>query len=443
MKQSLSFLERLGLHRPELRAWALYDWANSAFILIVVTAVFPIYFQQVAGKGLDPDVATARFGLGTTVALVIVALLSPILGAVGDFLAIRKRLLATFLVLGALSTAGLYFVGQGDWKLGLVLFMLGNIGVSTSFVFYDSLLPHIAQGDEIDRVSTAGYALGYLGSGLLLVGCLAVIQQPQRFGLADGGVATRLTFLAVALWYAGFAIPLLRRVPEPPRAIETDEEVGESLLKVAFTRLRETFQELRGDYSQAFRMLLAVLIYNDGIGTIIRMAAIYATGQGLPHEQVITAILLVQFVGIPFAFGFGILAGKIGAKNAILLALGVYLVIAVVAFKMDTVKEFYLLALLVAMVQGGAQALSRSLFASMIPKHKASEFFGFFAVFEKFAGIFGPAIFTLMITLTGSSRHAILSVVIFFVVGGAVLMTVDVDRGRREARQAEARLVAS
>ncbi len=437
-----TLLERLALHRPELRAWALYDWANSAFILTIITAVFPIYYRNVAAAGLDGVAATSYFTWTTTLALLIVAVISPMLGALADYLGRRKSFMAGFLVLGVMATLGMYFIERGDWVLALVLFAFGNIGVSTSFVFYDSLLPHIAEGHEIDRVSTAGYALGYLGSGLLLVLNLWWIQKPELFGLADAGVATRLAFVSVGLWWAGFAIPLFRRIPEPPRQIEIDERDARSAIKVSFERLGETFQELRGGYRQAFLMLLAMLIYNDGIGTIIRLASLYATERGLPQGTVVVAILLVQFVGIPFAFFFGWLAGRIGAKNAVLIGVTVYIGISVVAYAMDTVAEFYLLAGLIAMVQGGTQALSRSLFASMIPRHKAAEFFGFFSVFEKFAGIFGPFIFGVVLSLTGSLQGAILSVVLFFVVGGLVLLRVDVEEGRRVARAAEELLVA-
>lgn len=443
-----SFLERLGLHRPELRAWALYDWANSAFILIVITAVFPVYYRKVAAAGIEGSRADFWFGLVTSGALVVVAALAPVLGALGDYLGRRKQMLAAFLLVGVAATVGLATVGEGDWKLALGLFALGNIGVATSFVFYDALLPHIARGDELDRVSTAGYALGYLGSGLLLIVNLAAIQKPELFGLPSTGVATRLSFVTVALWWVVFAIPLFRRVPEPPRQVEADEVSEEakagamSAISVAFSRLGETFRELRTSYREAFKLLIAVLIYNDGIGTIIRMASIYAASRNLPDLHIIAAILLVQFVGIPFAFLFGGLAGRIGAKRSILLALVVYTGIAIIAYRMETVRAFYVLAILVGMVQGGAQALSRSLFASMIPRHKASEFFGFFAVFEKFAGILGPAVFTFMIWLTGSSQQAILSVIAFFAVGGALLWRVDVEAGRQLARETDARLLA-
>lgn len=443
----MKILERLGLHRPELRAWAMYDWANSAFVLVVITAVFPIYYETVVtgSVGIDGPTATKWLSYTTTASLALVALASPILGAVADFLAIRKRLLGVFVGLGSAATIGLVAVEAGDWPLALLLFGIGNLSIFLSFVFYDSLLPHLARSDdELDRVSTGGYAIGYLGSGLLLVALLALIQSPQTFGFGDdaGTLPTRLGFLAVGLWWAAFSLPLFLRVPEPPREIEADETqastgIGDAV-GVAFTRLRETLGELRGDYRQAFRMLIAFMIYNEGIGTIIRMGAIYAATKEFPSTSIIVVILLIQFVGIPFAFLFGWLGPKIGTKNAILVGLGVYVLISIVGYLMDTLTQFYLMGALIAMVQGGTQGLSRSLFGSMVPKHKASEFFGFFSIFAKVAGIFGPLVFGLVIEATGSVQQAVLSVIVFFFVGAALLTRVDVEEGQRRAREADA-----
>ena len=435
-------LERLGLHRPELRAWAMYDWANSAFMVTIVTAVFPIYFSSVAAADLEPATASFRFAVTTTVALTFVAVLAPVLGALADFAGIKKKMLGACVGLGVVATACMYFIQQGDWVLAALLFAFANIGVTSSLVFADSLLPHIASPRELDRVSTAGYALGYLGGGLLLVVNLAWIQQPEAFGLSGAALASRLSFVSVAIWWLGFSIPLFRKVPEPVRTLEADERAGENAIRASFVRLGETLRELRG-YRQAFVMLLAFLVYNDGIGTIIRMATTFGTEIGLEQGDLITAVVLVQFVGVPFAFVFGQLAARIGAKHAIFLSLVVYTVISVLAYGMTTATEFYALALLVGMVQGGSQALSRSLFASMVPRHKSAEFFGFFGVFEKFAGIVGPGVFALMIALTGSSRGAILSLITFFVVGGLLLSRVDVDEGQAAARRAEADLRAA
>lgn len=436
------FLEKLGLHRPELRAWAMYDWANSAFVLVVITAVFPIYFSAAAqAAGQTADEATANLSWATTIALVLTALMSPTLGALSDFLATRKLFLGISVFLGAASTAALGLVdATASWQLLLIFFAVGNLGLSLSFVFYDAFLPYIASDEELDRVSSGGYALGYLGSSLLLIVTLAAIKFPGTFFLADAGAATRASFVAVALWWVVFSLPLFRRVKEPPRQIEGDESSTSSALAVTFRRLFETFRSLRTTYRHTFLMLIAFMIYNDGIGTIIRMAGIYAASRGLPEVGVITSILMVQIVGIPFAFLFGNLGSRIGTKNAILLGVAVYGVISFVAYRLEDMNDFYLLAFLVATVQGGTQALSRSLFASMVPKHKSSEFFGFFSVFEKVAGILGPLLFGLMITWTGSAQTAILSVVIFFIVGGGLLFLVDVEAGQRQAREEDAHL---
>jgi MFS transporter, UMF1 family len=435
---------RLGLDRPELRAWAMYDWAASAMQTTIMVAVFPIYFVKVAGAGQVESGATQRLATMNTLALVVIALLSPVLGAISDYRGTKKRFLAAFMLIGVLAVLGMFFVGRGDLDLASALLVVSLIGVAGSFVFYEALLPHIARPDEIDRVSTAGYALGYVGGGILLAFNLAWIQRPDWFGLPSGAGLTpsqatlpvRLAFVSVAIWWVIFSLPLFRRVREPAPRLETDERRGENPIRMAFVRLGETFRELRS-YRQAFLMLLAFLIYNDGIQTIIKMATAYGTELDIGQNALIGAILLVQFVGIPCSFLFGMLAGRIGAKRALFLGLLTYTAISVLGYFMKTAAHFYVLAALVGTVQGGTQALSRSLFASMIPQHKSGEFFGFFSVFEKFAGIFGPLIFAGTIAATGSSRNAILSVILFFAVGGLLLWPLDVHEGQRAARAAD------
>jgi UMF1 family MFS transporter len=431
-----SLLERVALHRPELRGWALYDWANSAFMTTVVAAVFPIYFSTVAAAELPAAEAAFRFGIATTLALAAVAVMAPVLGAIADYSAAKKRFLAAFQTVGVLATAAMWLIGRGDWLLALALFMLGNIGVYGALTFYDSLLPHIASRDEIDRVSTSGYALGYLGGGVLLAINLAWILMPGAFGFPDADVAVRLSFVSVAIWWLLFSLPLFRQVPEPRRRLEADERPDQNPVIMGFTRLRETLGDLRR-YRQAFLMLLAFLLYNDGINTIIRMATIFGTEIGIGREHLIGALLLVQFVGVPCSFLFGRLAGRIGAKRAVAGSLVVYTGVSILCYFVQTAAHFYALALIVGTVQGGSQALSRSLFATMVPRHKSSEFFGFFGVFEKFAGIFGPLLFAIAVALTGSSRHGILSVILFFFFGGLVLWRVDVGEGQRVAREAD------
>ena len=428
---------RLGLNRPELRAWVLYDFANSAFQTTIIAAVFPIYFQRVAAADLPANLATSRFALATTIAICIVAIVAPILGALADTRRLKKPLLGIFLGIGAGATAAMYGIQEGDWPLALVLFVIGNVGVAGSIVFYESLLPHIARGDELDRVSTAGYAIGYLGGGLLLGINLAMIQQPQWFGIPDAGVATRLAFVSVAVWWVVFSWPLFRGVPEPRVKPAVSVSAGVALAQ-SVRQLVSTFRELR-KYRQALLLLVAFFLYNDGIQTIIRMAAIYGAEVGIDQAALIGALLLVQFVGVPCSFAFGALAGHIGPKKAVMFGLTAYTGIVMFTYFMTTAREFYILAGAVGMIQGGTQGLSRSMFASMIPRHRSSEFFAFFGVFERYAGVLGPAIFAVMAGL-GTSRTAILTLIPFFVIGMLLLLKVNVAAGRREAAASEAEL---
>src|SRR5262245_24096818 len=434
-----SLLARLGLGRPELRAWAMYDWANSAFWTTVIVAVFPPFFSEYAATGLDPVDATSRFAWGTTIAVTIVALMAPVLGAIADHRALKKKMLAVFLVIGVIATLLMATIGRGQWLFALVLFAIGNIGVAATLVFYDSLLPHIARPHELDRVSTAGFAIGFIGGGVLLLINLAWILQPALFGLPDAVAGLKLSLASVGVWWLVFSMPLFRRVPEPEVRLA---DLGDSLAAQArggVVAAWKTLHDLRRNQN-AFLMLIAFLLYNDGIQTIIRMSSIYGIEIGIDRNAQIAAFIIVQFVGVPCSFAFGAVAGRIGAKTALFVALAVYVCISVLGYFMSATWHFFALAFLVGIVQGGSQALSRSLFARMIPRQKSSEYFGFFAVFEKFAGVAGPAVFAGSIALFGSSRAAVLSVIVFFVAGAFVLAQVNVEAGEREAAAADARL---
>lgn len=637
-------------YKRRIRAWTLYDWANSAFATTILAAVLPVYYSQVAGATLaSPARATAYWSAGLSISLFFVAILSPILGTVSDIMRGKKRFLSLFLGIGVIATGLLVLVNTGDWLLASILFILGRIGFSGSIVFYDALLPHVARREDQDAVSTRGYALGYLGGGLLLAINIAMI-----FLLPENNWGSRLSFLSVAVWWVIFSIPLLRTVPEPP-ADTAELQPGESVLSLSFARLRETFSQMR-HYRELFKFLIAFLIYNDGIGTIIGVAAIYGAELGFSSVELILAILLVQFVGIPFSLVFGRLpsrgekrrstflafilfniialplVGIIGArvlpadvvgappvdlsetatavdegiyasddqalvftgdwrtepvppeitgadaaipyvmsaeegagysitfhglqavltynvgpdqgiwdvlldgeplvdddgqrqridaysdntryevsetivadevgehtltivnsgernpqsaatgislarvevlplypqsnlglvigllvavqllglvlayflgpalfegiaatldtKRSIFLALVAYGIIAIWGFFLAAVIEFWFLAWLVAVVQGGSQALSRSLYASMSPAAKSGEFFGLFSVMEKFASFIGPLFFAAAVAIFDSSRPGVLSLVLFFIVGGYLLTRVDVEKGR-------------
>lgn len=436
MKAQGGWLERAGLGRPELRAWALYDCANSAFFTTVVTALFPIYYREVAAAGGER--VLAGYSNLTTWAMVAIALVGPLLGALADGGARKKPMMGAFVALGVLATAGLWWVERGDAQWAAALFVLGNVGVAGSFIFYDALLPSVARGDELDRVSTAGYALGYLGGGVLLALNLAWILQPEWFGMESGStLPVRLAFVSVAVWWTLFALPLFLRVREP----RVSEGAGGGF-GVAARRLWETLRDIPR-HRDAFLLLLAMLAYNDGINTIIRLATIYGAEIGLGAKEMIPAILLVQFVGIPCAFAFGWLASRVGPKRAVMFGVAVYLAITVIAWRMASPEEthkvelFYALAIGVALVMGGCQALTRSMFASMVPPARAGEFFGLFGVLERFSAILGPLCFSLAITWTGEPRAGVLPLFGFFLVGALLLSRVDLERGRRAAREAQ------
>ena len=421
-------LARVGLVTPEQRAWAWYDWANSAYFTTVISAVFPTFFLTYAASELTREQATTLFAGITTASVALIALVSPILGAIADFTGIRKRLLLLFMLIGVSSSAAMVLIQQGDVVLAATLFVVGNIGVSGSTVFYDSLLPYVARPSESDRVSAAGFALGYLGGGVLLLLNLAWILQPETFGFADTAAASKAAFASVAVWWLIFSLPLFRKVPEPLRQLDAAERANMSVLEAAFGRLRRTFQEIRR-YRHAFLLFIAMLLYQDGIQTIIRMATVIGAEIGIDLNAQIAALVMVQFLGIPFAFLFGSLGVRIGTKRALFIALSVYTLTAVLGYFMTTALHFFLLAGLVGTVQGGAQALSRALFARLIPATKASEFFGFYAISERFATVLGPLVFTLSVALTGSSRIAILFIIGFFVAGAALLAMVDEREG--------------
>ncbi len=649
-------------YNRRVNAWTMYDWANSAFATTILAVVLPIYYSQVAGATLPSEaIATSYWSLGLGISLFIVAILSPLLGTISDVMRGKKRFLSAFAGLGIVATGLLVFVQTGDWLLASLLFVLGRIGFTASVVFYDALLPHVARKDDVDRVSTRGYALGYLGGGLLLAINVVMIQ------LLPGTWGPRLSFLSVAIWWAVFSIPVLMRVPEPPSATATLGP-GENVVKVSFRRLRETFGHVR-QYRELFKYLIAFLIYNDGIGTVIGVAAIYGAELGFGAIELILAILLVQFAGIPFtlifgrlpkadkrrplylafivfnliaiplvgiigartvsaettgrplpayrttatavgegtylaedaAFGYGggwesetVAADKIGAdedavylasqdpqarydfvyngqkvkitystgpdrgvwvvqidgqpyldedtdkpleidayaktvrygmrqtfvadepgehtlslintgdaneksqgtvmslaqvevlspirqsnllliiglilvveaigivfalllgrplfsgladkmdtRSSIILALSVYAMIAIWGFFLDSVIEFWLLAWMVAMVQGGSQALSRSLYASMSPAAKSGEFFGLYGVMEKFSAIIGPLLFAFAAMTFDSSRPAILSLIVLFLVGIYLLTRVDIEEGRRVAQEEDAAILGT
>jgi Permeases of the major facilitator superfamily len=423
------------LKRKEVFGWTMYDWANSAFPMIMMSSILPIYYYKVAGSNLPGNTATVYWAYTTSIALLIVALISPIVGAMADFSGAKKRYLTGFALVGIFGSALLFGVYSGDWLKASIFFIIGNVGFAGANVFYDGLLPHVASEEERDMVSAAGYAMGYLGGGLLLAICLGLtLTAPDE----KVGFFTRLSFLLTAIWWLVFMVPLWVWVPEPARRV-LKHETHMNPVQAGFSRLAHTFQKVRR-YDELWKFLLAFWLYNDGIGTIIKLATIYGAEIGIGDTDLIGTLLMIQFLGVPFSFFFGWLGGKIGTKRAIYIALAVYTVISIGGYFMYAAWHFWLLGVGVAFVQGGSQALSRSLFSQMVPKSQSAEFFGFFSVSSKFAGIFGPLLFGLVGQIMGSSRLSIVSVVLFFILGGLMLTTVDVEKGMRVAQEEEALL---
>ncbi len=421
-------------HKKILRSWKMYDWANSAFATTIMAAVLPEFYSSVAGATLDKTTATSYWGYSNTIAMLIIAIAAPLLGAIGDHSGAKKRFLGGFACVGIVATGLLIGIGPGMWFFASLLYIFGRVGFGGGNIFYDSLLPHVSGPEEIDRVSAEGYAYGYLGGGILLALNLFMILKPAFFGIPDAAWASRISFLSVALWWAIFSIPIFKNVSEPRVVIARDESLNP--LKAGYERLRRTFKDIRR-FKELAKFLVAFWLYNDGIGTIIIMAVIFGAEIGIGRTHLIGAILMVQFIGIPFTILFGRLPKRLGAKKSILLALGIYTIIAILGYFMQKPAHFWLLAFLVSMVQGGTQALSRSMYASMAPASKSGEFFGFYNVSSKFAGIIGPTLFGVVGQLTGTSRISIISIIVFFLAGAGILAKVNHAQGIKAAVNGE------
>lgn len=412
-------------------SWMLYDFGNSAFATTIMAAVLPVFYYDVAAVGLEESLATSYWGYSQSIAVLIVAIMAPILGAISDYSAAKKKFLRFFAFMGIIASVLLGFVGEGDYLFASILLIVGTIGFSGANIFYDAFLPEIADEENIDKVSTGGFAFGYIGGGILLAINILMIIKYQWFGIPDATTSSQLSFVSVGIWWFIFSIPLLKNVQEEKKkAVKRDK----SYVSIGLKRVTTTFKEIK-QYKQLLIFLLAFWMYNDGISTIIKMATIYGRDIGIDSNSLITALLITQFVGIPFTFLFGWIAKKITAKKALLITLYVYIGIVILGYFMTTALHFYLLAVCVGLVQGGAQSLSRSIFGRMVPADRHGEFFGFYGISSKFAAIFGPFLFALVGQLTGSSRLGIISLVIFFIVGIVLLRFVDIDKGMKEAKK--------
>jgi len=415
----------------QVLSWALYDWANSAFATAVLAGFFPLFFKEFWSSDLTATESTFQLGLANSLASTVIVILAPVLGAMADVGGVRKRLLLLFALLGICMTAGLYFVAQGQAWLALALFTLASIGFSGSIVFYDSLIVSVTEDQHYDVVSAYGYALGYLGGGLLFTATVAMTLWPELFGLASAAVAVQISFICVSVWWLVFTIPLLMFVPEQRKSGHLN---AVAVIKGGFQQLFASFQKVRR-LRYVFLFLLAYWLYIDGVDTIVRMAVDYGMALGFSPNNLITALLITQYIGFPSAIAFGFLGKRIGAKTAILICIGIYFAVTVWAYRMDSIEEFYVLAIVIGLVQGGVQALSRSLYARLIPPNKSAEFFGFYNMLGKFAAILGPLMVGIVGMLTDNSRLAILSISILFISGGVLLYFVNVEAGQKMAAE--------
>lgn len=409
----------------KINAWCLYDAGNSAFATTIMAAILPVYFREVAAASLPAQLPSALWGYTSSLSLLVGASLAPILGSMADVSGSKKRFLSAFTFLGVLSTALLFFTGKGDWLPVLALYALGSLGFSLSMIFYDALLPHVAPSGQMDMVSSRGYAWGYIGGGTLLAFNLAAI------GLIPGTLGARLSFVSVAVWWSIFTVPLLLFIPEPPSEYPLSKGSKETLT-LGFRQLAGTFRQMRS-YRELLIFLAAYWLYNDGVGTIMKMAAIYGAEKGIGMMHLVGALLVTQFVGAPFAILFGRLSLCMGGKMTITIGLAWYAAISLGAFFLEKAWHFWVLAIAVGMVQGGVQAISRSTYGMMVPKAKTGEFFAFYDVFSKFSGVAGPALFAFLTQISGSPRLGIASLVVFFAGGIFLLQKVDIEKGIEKA----------
>jgi len=409
-------VKRVLLRRPVV-AWALYDWANSAFATTVMAGFFPVFFKQYWSVGTEAAVSTFRLGLANGVGSLLIALAAPLLGAMADRGGARLRMLAVFTLLGAVSTAALYAVAQGDWLTAVLVYALASIGFSGGVIFNDSLLVDVAEPREYDLVSAYGYSLGYAGGGLLLLLNAAMVASPATFGFDSAAEAVRIAFPMVAAWWILFAVPCFvwvrEQKPARPLAVWDAARAG-------LRELRSTIGEVRR-YRPLLWFLLAYWLYIDGVNTIIKMAVDYGLSLGFPQQSLIAALLITQFVAFPAALAFGWLGNRIGARNGIFVAIAIYSAATVAAYWMRDITHFYLLAAVIGLVQGGIQSLSRSYYATLVPHGKQGEFFGFYNMMGKFAAVLGPLMVGITALVTDNTRAGMLSIIVLFV-GGALLL---------------------
>jgi len=402
--------------KKKVLSWALYDWANSAFATTVMAGFFPVFYKQYWAAEVSASASTFQLGVGNAFASLVIVICAPVLGAIADAGNFRKKFLALFTVLGVIATALLYWTEQHAWAAALASYCVATVGFMGANIFYDALILNVSNVNNRDVVSSLGYALGYLGGGVLFAVNVAMTLFPDSFGVQSVSEAVRLSFLSVAIWWAVFTVPLLIYVPDVKQA---KVSIGKSI-KLGVAQLKQTFHHIRS-LRPVWLFLFAYWLYIDGVDTVVRMAVDFGLSIGFKQQHLISALLLTQFIGFPAAIGFGYLGQRFGTLRSIMLGIGVYALVTVWAYRMNSVWEFYTLAAIIGLVQGGVQSLSRSLYADIIPPDKSAEFFGFYNMMGKSAVLLGPLLVGGIVLLTDNHRLGILSLLILFIAGAGLL----------------------
>lgn len=400
------------------KGWIMYDWANSAYTLVITTTILPLFFKAMTDQaGIPANESTAYWGYANSFATFLVAMLAPILGTIADYKDKKKKFFISALTTGLIFTLLLTFVPSGNWIMLLGVYILTIIGYSGANVFYDAFLVDVADTEKMDQVSSHGYAWGYIGSTIPFVLIAAMIFKHDAFGLTEMG-AMRIGFFITALWWGIFSIPMIKNVHQK-YYIENEPHV----VRKSLVRIGNTLKNIR-QHKVIFGFLIAYFFYIDGVNTIIKMAVVYGSDVGLSSTTLIVVLLAVQIVAFPFAILYGKLANKFGARKMIQFAIIVYIFTCFYAYQLDTVAEYWVLGMLVASSQGGIQALSRSYYGKLIPKEKSNEFYGFYNICGKFAAVMGPFLVGFVSDMTGRSQNGIFSIVALFVIGFILLMRV-------------------
>jgi UMF1 family MFS transporter len=400
-------------------AWALYDCGNSAFALSVLAVLYPLFLGSYWSAGDEGSAVTARLSLTTAIASIVVAVLAPVLGAIADRGGYRKRFLFVLAFMGALSTALLSLLGEGAWFAALFLFLLASVGFYSANVFYDSLIVDVTTPRYYSLVSSLGFSLGYIGSALLLVLHVWMLRTPGNFGFADANSVMQFTFVSVAVWWLVFAMPLMFLVRERKASLAT----GVNSVRSAYQGLMATLADIRR-YRAVYLFLIAYWFYIDGVFTVISMAVNFGQRLGFSETDLVTALLITNFVGFPATLAYGYLGHRIGPKGALFVGLAVYIGVGCWAVVLTDVRQFYAMAITVGIVQGGVQGMSRSLYASLIPAGKSGEFFGFYNMMTKFAHVLGPLLVFTVTIVSDEPRYILIALLPLFILGALILTRV-------------------